>query len=212
MAYRYMGDLQYISNLKTNSKYKSVKEVISKHINYLTNKSREDLLFHNIDKQHWFMVHDREKSKRIDASVAIKFVFAIPNQLKDDIDEMLKFIDEVMRFFNATYQVAIHFAKKENENLHVHIMMETRDKDTQKKLRLKKRDLSKFQKHYDNVVVKYTNEKIQNKEHRKRFSYQEYQRWLKEKEKKQIKKQQQEEKIKREIEEEYRKYKKWFDL
>lgn len=157
--------IEKFGKLKENTKYKTIKDAVNHHLNYITKKSREDLLFADVDKERIFHIVEREQAKRKDAVVLYKMIVALPNNIKNNTKKIKGFISDLMKKLDTEYyNYAVHLSKNgENENLHCHIVFSPR-KSSGKKIELKKKDLYEIQKYYDELILKYSKKKFEKKQ------------------------------------------------
>ena len=126
---------------------------LKKHIKYVTRPNAKPLHTYWGDKMNvWMERAKTEKAKRYDATLAMKFVLALPNDRMNDkafYNKVGVFLSEFFRVPTEHIDLAIH--RDNPENLHVHVLIYPRGEDG-KKLRLKKNDLSNFHRAWDRFL------------------------------------------------------------
>lgn len=141
--------LGYFSPRKTKGKYRNVWEAIKAHLNYIS-RNEAGVYTYNMNKDIWKERVRAELSKRKDARIALKFVFALPRDTDEKKVEFWK--EKILEFFkeewdippeNITLAFHLHLSKQLFYNPHVHVLVYPRRSDG-KKLRTKISDLRKF--------------------------------------------------------------------
>jgi len=156
---RYFGDIGWFSQRKTSPSYGSVGKALSAHIRYIANDKRPDLIYsEGLSKEEWQKVVEEETSKRWDARVAGKVIFALPNDLS--LEQAKSLIREFVsrEIGPSQFGFALHKPKgvvSGKDNLHAHVLFSARGKDG-KKLRLNPSRLRELQKKWDEYLKRYT--------------------------------------------------------
>jgi hypothetical protein len=158
-AIHYIGDFTYFSNRKTTGKYEDVIHALRSHIRYIAGMNRrtgrENVITVNLDIQRWIEKAKEEVKKRWDSRVAVKFVMALPVDADKENAErwaetVREFVSETLNVNGEDVSVAVHLDKgiSGDYNPHVHVLVFPRNRNG-KKLRLGKRELSRFHRKWD---------------------------------------------------------------
>ena len=152
-AIHYVSDFTFFSGKKVSNKYGNVLNALQKHIRYIARKEQGVFTF-NLNPRSWLEKAKSEILRRWDSRVALKFVMALPlNTNQENVNEIAKvlqdFIAKELNVNRENVSIAIHLhkGKSGNYNPHAHILVYPRDKNG-KKLRLNRKDLSKFHRNW----------------------------------------------------------------
>ena len=156
---RYFGDIVWFSQKKTAPSYGSVGKALRAHIRYISNEKRDDLIYaEGLDKEKWMRITEEETSKRWDARVAGKVIFALPNELS--LEKAKSLIREFVskEIGPSQFGFALHRPKgvvSGKDNFHAHVLFTARAENG-KKLRINPTKLRELQRKWDEYLKRYT--------------------------------------------------------
>ena len=153
----YISDFKFFSGRHTGGKYETVIDALKSHIAYIGRKAKDVFTF-NLDPKGWLDKAKSEIAKRWDSRVALKFVMALPLEVKaENVNEMAEILKEFISVFlnvpkeNIGLAFHLHKGISGNYNPHVHVLVYPRMANG-KKLRLNKKDLSEFHRAWQKVL------------------------------------------------------------
>jgi hypothetical protein len=143
--------IHYISDFSYIKDRGHLREVL----NYITRNLKLDNSLTTINKEKkeiWLQRAQYEKSKRKDSQLALRFHIALPNDQKDNPEFRKKVFRKLVEVFDIPDEhLDIAFHLDTQNNYHAHIIIYPRGKDG-KKLRLKKNDLARIHREWDQFL------------------------------------------------------------